>query len=124
MLTEKQVRRIIDRWAPRLGLRDWQWLIEVVDAPDVDDTGAPADVARDSTMHVAQVRIIAGATTEQANEHILHEMLHCVLHPMWAAAALTAKQLDAQGTGLALDYIAAGEELAVQALTRALLGGE
>ena len=124
MLAEKQVRRIIDRWAPRLGLRDWQWLIEIVDAPDVTDTGAPAEVGRDTYVHTAAVRIIAGATANQSEEYILHEMLHCVLHPMWSAAVIAAEELDEQAARVARAHISVGEELAVQALTRALLGGE
>ena len=120
MLTEKQIRRIIDRWAPRLGLRDWQWLIEIVDAQDVDGNGAPADVGRDTTMHTAAVRIIADAPTAQADEYILHELVHCVLHPLWSAAQIAAKQLDGQAAKLAAAHIGVGEELVVQALVRAL----
>lgn len=121
-MTPKQVAKLVGKWKRILRLRDWEIRIDTRSGELVDSQDSfSATVERDSRMRIALICIATGRPPRAVEEDIVHELVHIVLHPLWSAIHRATQQLGQQARELADATVADGEELAVEALTNALI---
>lgn len=78
--TLAHARRLVQKWAPRLGLTDWTFTVKWI--PPADDSEADGEVDAHEYFNKADVRISKRALKWPAArlEHIIvHELVHVVL---------------------------------------------
>lgn len=79
---ERQVRRLVRVWAPRLGLYDWSIKFVFVDAIHIDDVRIIADATADWQYLQGHLRFYMPTVRAHPDElecAVIHELLHFVL---------------------------------------------
>lgn len=111
---EREVRRILEKWLPILGLTNWKIIIRYVKNPD------GAEVIVDYVYLRAKIWIHDNVAFDELEETVLHEVLHILI-----SYHLRKYIMELYGRGrisdLELNEIRMGEEGLVETLARAFL---
>lgn len=120
MTREQKVNAFIRKWQPRLGLQAW----DIRYNPNrKSGKGTAADMSRDETRRLCEIRIDPNCPDSELENNVLHELGHLVVGPLEDMAKRLAGTAGGKGAGtLLMDMVHDTSERMIEQWVAGLTG--